>query len=437
MKAIIRVFLSFSVLLAGVLAPTPAFAAWEAMRATVSKDLFRGGVNAPITQNRSVSDYVSGTAVNGTALTTANVGVDLMNADNFAGIWLRIDSETNSFTLGVNNPRQDISVNIWATSYTRMTSWKPIFFQPHLISTGPAQSQAWTNIDYQGIGVEADGLFWRLKERVAERKAWEQAYQQKASNEQRVSQKAATEMNGMLDSKADPMMESLNQFYMAAFYKPYFLQGRIPGSLNYSTTTDSFSASVFVDSATAAAPAPPAAGAAFSFRVHEDLLNATAQKALAGKTFNEEDLEEQLVYVGLPTVLAHYKQSEAQVSWQYCATNPLTVHFSGEKLSVDLCADSLQFKDAKRATCHVKLDYDRVVSQDGGVVFGLEKGPAVACADQKATDAEVAKRFARVFPGMVKLGPWQLPEKLGAGQAIKVIGASLQDGWAAIDWRKE
>ncbi len=402
----------------------------NALEATASLKLLRSAVDSPFNQSQSVAECVMGTLITGTAITEGRLSLSLLPSEDRAVIDLRLDGVTTSHTLGVNIPRRNIAVNIYSTAYTRLAAIKRLSLLPEGIATAPAAASAWTSLEYEGIGVSAGGLFRHMKERIAYRRAWETALSTKAWNEARVSEQASRELSTMIDTKSERLLASLNKDYQAIFYKPYFLENGIPGTLHFSTTQNSLHAEIRPNVAlpsAALSARPPLPVGDLTAQAYDGFVSRIIPKRLFGAVMNEEDLEEFLIQIGFPATFSHYKPGEEQMVMKLCDERPLRLSFAGGAVTATICTDWVKFRGETFPPLQLALRY-AVSVEDGSLV-----GTRPRLSQDEAVE-EALRRFARIFPETIRMGKLTLPGKEGPSKTLAVKSAAAENGWLTLGW---
>lgn len=407
--------------------------AGEALKVEAGLTLFRAFVDSPLSQSKSISDYVSGTVINGTALTQGTATVDFLPWADGAALALRLHTETNSHAVGVNIPRRDIAVNIHSSAYTVMSSVKPLYLYPDRLATAAAQSSASTQLFYEGINVDASGLFWRLKERVAYQRAWETAWATKAQNEYRASVQATQEINGLLDSRMSERLPTLNRDYRNIFYRPFFLEGGLSGRLALSTTATRLAARVMDTEKDGPSPSIHP-DSALAVKVAARLPSYVLSKEVAGRTMNETDLAELLILAGLPATVP---KGPSTLSVVFPKQNAVRVEFADGELTVRLVAESVALGkervDGAELALHFSVDVTttgRLRLKQTGISIEGSRGGTVSA----AFVVGVPDKIAAIVPDTMEVGYFTLPGKLGHGGSLRVKRAAVENDWAVVEW---
>lgn len=186
----------------------------------------------PIAQSQPISQEVQGTFMQGTALTSGNVTAAPYYSQDGIGMSVFFQSTTNAYTLNTNVPRPDIQINFDWTIFTQAFTQKNVLLRESGFALYPAATNAQSAITVNGLQAQADGLFWRLKERIATNRAWEQLEQTKAQNEAQAAQSIAQQLNQTIDQRAWDQLLPYHYQYQKYVYTPLVQNGLLGGRLN-------------------------------------------------------------------------------------------------------------------------------------------------------------------------------------------------------------
>lgn len=414
-------------------ASAPAGENNEILRARFSRKLIDGLFRMPVENERSISQDIKNTVIRGTALTKGEIFLELVPAANNAVLNITVEAETNSHSVAKNIPRKDITVHINSTTHSKIHAEKSlIVYQDHL-ELRPALARATTELTYNQVNIDASGAFKNLKEKIAHEQALNQLRREKPVREADVSKTAADEMRKILDDRITPtMFRSLNVTFKKEFYGPLFASGRVPANFHFSTLPQSLS--VVLDAAEDLPQAAQTARPDFSresvvaFRLHDSLLTQMLVTRLKGQSMNEEDLEEFLIKHGMPSVLAHYRASDPQLSMKFGNEAPIQVRFTQGFFEIALQTEHAELAGKSYGALHATARYRIQGLPNGNLVFSRQTL-------ETEHDAEVEKRFSRLLPERIPMEKIELPLAVDLKGHLELMNSQADNGWLLVEWR--
>ncbi len=236
------------------------------------------------TLHTPINQYLEGILTQGHAVTTAKASTSPYPSHSYWTILSLVDSFTDTRTHSKTYPTPKILVEFDGTIQSYGKTQKAIFFDERGFQSTAASSQVSSQIVFSNLETSSWGLFWRLKSKLAYRRAYQELMQRKAENEASASRTIALQLNREVDSQVEKILVPINREYITNIYSPYFVAGDLKGHLNYSTDSEQFTIT-HKDNAGAPAikvnPLTP-----ISLKLSDDVLSALGSKLFDKKNVN-------------------------------------------------------------------------------------------------------------------------------------------------------
>jgi hypothetical protein len=158
----------------------------------VSRELVRKLLARPVSRATSINDRIVGTPVSGTANMTGHVNLGFVPSHDRAIIDLTLNGQIHSQTVGHGGP-----VQVHSGGVTNFSAVKRVMFDHRGIQVLPAQVNAQTTTDIQGVSTSLPRLLGRIARRIGTRRA----YELKSAAEAESAQKAESRIAAQLDAQ--------------------------------------------------------------------------------------------------------------------------------------------------------------------------------------------------------------------------------------------
>ena len=409
----------------------------------VDESLLANGVNRPVSDVSPINDTVLGTRVRGTGRTNGRVFLDFVPSNDRATVDIAFDATNHSDTKGSQGP-----VTVRTLGTTKLGARKRMLIDDQQIVALPVSAQASTDTQTAGIGVNKK-FGQRLIRKIASRKVAEMRPQAEAIAEG----KALAKVRQQFESQtADPISKAARD-YQAKFRRPLLERGWYPEMLNLSTTQSRLQVTArkaLADQIAAFTPPPPVdPDAVLSARVHESMVNNSAEITLGGRTITQKFVEEQLKKnnMAVPTEL---KNDPGQQPWSITFAKRRPVELDVDDNRVKMTVRGTHYTSGERefdamdvwATYRIEPGHPGVrLVRDGDVQIYppgfVPGGGKKLSVQQTSLRGILQKRFNKVFKEVVDVEPLKLPgemEKVGP-LPIEQLD-TRKDGWLAAGWRK-
>ncbi len=158
----------------------------------ISRELVRKLLARPIYRATSINDRIVGTPVSGTANMTGHVNLGFVPSHDRAIVDLTLNGQIHSQTVGHGGP-----VQVHSGGLTNFSAVKRVSFDHKGIQVLPAQVNAQTTTNIQGISTSLP----RLRGRIARRIGTRRAYELKSAAEAESAQKAESRIAAQFDAQ--------------------------------------------------------------------------------------------------------------------------------------------------------------------------------------------------------------------------------------------
>ena len=409
----------------------------------VDESLLAHGVNRPVNDVSPINDTVLGTRVRGTGHTDGLVFLDFVPSSDRATVDIALDATNHSDTKGSQGP-----VTVRTLGTTKVGARKRMLIDDQRIVALPVDAHASTDTRTAGIGVNKK-FGQRLIRKIASRKIAEMRPQAEAIAEG----KALAKVREQFESQtADPISRA-SRDYQAKFRRPLMERGWYPEMLNLSTTQSRLQVTArksLADQVAAfTAPPPVDPDAVLSARVHESMVNNSAEITLGGRTITQKFVEEQLKKNNM-AVPAELKNDADQQPWSITFAKRRPVELDVDNNRVKMTVRGTRYTSGERefdamdvwATYRIEPGHPGVrLVRDGDVQIyppGFVPGGGEKLNVQQTSLRRILqKRFNKVFKEVVDVEPLKLPGEMEKAGPLPIEQLDARkDGWVAAGWRK-
>jgi len=409
----------------------------------VDESLLANGVNRPVNDVSPINDTVLGTRVRGTGRTDGLVFLDFVPSTDRATVDIAFNATNHSDTKGSQGP-----VTVRTLGTTKLGARKRMLIDDQQIVALPIDAHASTDTRTAGIGVNKK-FGQRLIRKIASRKIAEMRPQVEAIAEG----KALAKVREQFESQtADPIARA-SRDYQAKFRRPMMERGWYPEMLNLSTTQSRLqvTARKSLPDQIAAFTAPPAVDpdAVLSARVHESMVNNSAEITLGGRTITQKFIEEQLKKNNM-AVPVELKNDADQQPWSITFAKRRPVELDVDNNRVKMTVRGTGYTSGERefdamdvwATYRIEPGHPGVrLVRDGDVQIYppgfVPGGGKKLSVQQTSLRGILQKRFNKVFKEVVDVEPLKLPGEMEKAGPLPIEQLDARkDGWVAAGWRK-
>ncbi|MFM7184798.1 MAG: hypothetical protein ACKO4Z_08520 [Planctomycetota bacterium] len=409
----------------------------------VDESLLGTGVNRAVDEVAPINDTLLGTRVRGTGVTSGLVYLDFVpNADR-ATVDLALDATNHSDTKGSQGP-----VTVRTLGTTKVGARKRLLIDDRQIVALPVEANASTDTRTAGIGVSSK-FGKRLIRRIASKKIAQMRPQAEAIAEGR----ARNRVREQFESQTMGPIAQAARDYQAKFRRPLMERGWYPEMLHLNTSSSRLHVTArkaLADQIAAfTAPPPVDPDAVLSARVHESMVNNSAEITLGGRTITQKFVEEQMKKNDMAVPMELQNDAD-QPPWSITFAKRRPVELDVEDNRVKLTVRGSNYTSGDRefdamdiwATYRIEpghpgmrlvRDGDVQIYPPGFVPGGSEK----LNVQQTSLRRILQKRFNKVFKEVVDLEPLKLPGELAKAGPLPIEQLDARkDGWVAAGWRK-
>lgn len=252
----------------------------------ITSDFLSRAAARDVNEVGPVRDCILGTSISGTGVTTGNVVVTTLPADDRARFLLSVAGNTHARTIGLNGP-----AIMRSTSNTRFTSQKIVEITDPSFWVYPADVDASTNSHTYSVQKRGGGIGSRLVSRIGSRRVAESKSQADAIASDHAEDRIASETN-------EEVLEQIRKArdrYTDEFRRPLTRRNAYPDLIHYSST-DSLMAVELLQATRhqlAAATPPPVspAGHDIAARLHQTAVENALAVLLGGATLSQKTAE--------------------------------------------------------------------------------------------------------------------------------------------------
>lgn len=410
----------------------------------VDESLLGTAVNRVVDERAPIQDTVLGTRIRGTGHTQGFVLLDFVPALDRAIVDIALDATNHSDTRGSQGP-----VTVHTLGTTKVDARKRIMIDDERVTALPVEANAETTTKTAGIGVNKR-FGKNLIRKIASKKIAEMRPKAEAISEQ----KARERVRQQFDTQTAGAIATAQADYQRKFRKPLMDRGWYPEMLHLNTTSDTLSVvarKALTDQIAAFTP-PPAvdSDAVLAARVHETLVNNTAEITLGGRTITQEFVEEQIKKNNgtLPESLGN---DPDQPPWSITFAKRKPVELDADESRVKMTVRGTKFTSGDREFPAMDIWAAYRIEPADGKIRLVRDGDVqiyppgfVPGGGEKLTVAETSlrrilqKRFGKVFKEVVDVEPLKLTGQLEAAGPLPMEQlVARKDGWVAVGWRKK
>lgn len=406
----------------------------------LSQRLITAATDRPADDVEDVRDVILGTTVIGRGHTLGHVRTRLVPSQRYALLETVIDAVNEAKTVGYNGPAR-----VGSLSRTELKGRKRFMLDANGFAVWPADATAQTTSRTYGVWSNKRGCVDRLVRRVAQKRLG----QQKASSEQVAAQHARGRLERRLDAEANRQLAQSNVNYLERFYNPLYRTGHLPREMRFSTTADDLQLVALHDSAARLAaplsPPDPKGGLAMSVRLHESLPNNLAEDFLAGRTLDQDQLDQLAVRL-FGRVPKQFVDDERRGPWSltFAAHDPITLRIESDAAMVTIrgrrfASEDREFRTPMNITARYRLlrEHDAVRAVRDGEIEVLPPGfmPGRRIPPRLSTVRNLLKRrFERIFTPEIASQGLVLPGQWSRAGRLDLVQLDARDGWLALGW---
>lgn len=409
----------------------------------VDESLLAKGVNRPVDDVSPINDFVLGTRVRGTGRTTGLVRLDFVPSSESAVVDINLDATNHSDTKGSQGP---VTVRTFGT--TKVDARKRMLIDDRKIVALPVEAHASTDTRTGGISVNKN-FGKRLIRKIATKKIAQMRPQVEAIAEGR----ARAKVREQFETQTATAIGQASRDYQLKFRQPLIERGWYPELLQLNTTQSRLcvTARKSLADQIAAFTAPPAVDpdAVLSARVHESMVNNTAEITLGGRTITQQFVEEQMKKNNIAVPMELQNDAD-QPPWSVTFAKRRPIELDVEDNRVKMTVRGTRYTSGDREFDAMDVwaayriepghpgirlvrDGDVQIYPPGFVPGGGEK----LSVSQTSLRRILQKRFNKVFKEVVDVEPLKLPGELEqAGPLPMEQLEARKDGWVAAGWRK-
>ncbi|HEX5445543.1 MAG TPA: hypothetical protein VFW87_17080, partial [Pirellulales bacterium] len=394
----------------------------------------------PADDVEDVRDSILGTTLIGRAQTRGHVRTRLVPNPRYAQFETVIEAVNEAQTVGYNGPAR-----VGSLSRTDLRGRKQFKLDANGFAVWPADATAETHSQTYGVWSNKHGCVDRLVRRVARKRLG----QQKTASERVAAQHARQRLARRLDAEANRQLAQSNAEYLGRFRNPLYRTGHLPRELRFSTTADDLQLIALHDSparlAAATAPPEPQPGLAMSVRLHESLANNLAEDFLAGRTLDQEQLEQLAVrlFGQLPAQLVNDEQ-RGPWSITFAQHDPVTLRIEQDAAMVtirgrEFASDLRTFRTPMNVTARYRLRRERdalTAVREGELEIvppGFTQGKRIS--PRLSTIRTLLKhRFEKIFTPEIASQGLVLPGQWRRAGRLDLVQLESREGWLALGW---
>ncbi|HJT35448.1 MAG TPA: hypothetical protein VJ783_25705 [Pirellulales bacterium] len=406
----------------------------------LSQRLITAATDRPADDVEDVRDVILGTTVIGRGHTLGHVRTRLVPSERYALLETVIEAVNEAKTVGYNGPAR-----VGSLSHTELNGRKRFMLDANGFAVWPANATAQTSSRTYGVWSNKHGCVDRLVRRVAQKRLG----QQKAAGEHVAAQHARSRLERRLDGEANRQLAQSNTNYLERFRNPLFRTGHLPRELRFSTTAADLQLVALHDGpARLAAPLPPPepeGGLAMSVRLHESLANNLAEDFLAGRTLDQDQLDQLAVRL-FGRVPKQFVDDERRGPWSltFAAHDPITLRIESDAAMVTIrgrrfASEDREFRTPMNITARYRLlrEHDAVRAVREGEIEVLPPGftPGRRIPPRLSTVRNLLKRrFERIFTPEIASQGLVLPGQWSRAGRLDLVQLDAHDGWLALGW---
>lgn len=400
----------------------------------ISRKLLGYGLPSPGETSVEVDDFILGMHYLGTSLAVGGLQLKLMPDNRRIAMDFVYQSQVDSTTSGFND-----KVTLRSYSKTATYGRKRLFFDKGGFQIEPAFAQATNRSEINSV---------RPRRLLGRRRVEREVYQRRSVTEQVVVKRAERYVREELDKETVLAVEPLQRWYRQNVFIPFVQAGNFPEKFQGSSLQDSIF--LTITQATpfqlAAPTSPPELEneGDLSLRFHVSLINNLAASLLAGQTIVEarlaDGLQKRFGWVPKGLQVADRRRAWTMTFQQ---ENPLTMEIGEGSFVVRLRADRFTVGDTQYPGMRVSAAYG-LTGRDLGMVvrrqgrlrivptdFNPEIGERLGVRQQVFVSM-LRKRFDRIFPDVLTVEEFILPEPWRSSGTLQITTAVVRENWLTL-----
>ncbi len=401
--------------------------------ADASGELIAAGFRDVVNRNTPIQDCILGTAIVGSGTTYGQVDLRLVPTYRRAILENVLTGNTLSNTRGYNR------VVIYSAGNTALAARKWIILEPQGVRAPEATADAVTNTVTTGIAAGP------LVQHIAQRQIARQRGQANAI----AAARASVRLRESVDEEAADRVVQANHAFQTNFRAPLLRRGEFPRLLDFQTTYDYLSAiALFANRSQIGAPSgPPSLGQPYdlALRVHETLPNNAAEALLGGRTFESEQVKQEILQRrgSLPEQL-QADEDEEPWSITFARRNPITVDFTDNGFAVTIRGQRYTSGDREFGAMNVSARYQiertgeglRLVRQGELTIAPPDFDPERSRlgAGDVALRTILQRKFGRLFPEEIEAQGIALPGRWQSAGTLQPALLQSSEGWLQVGW---
>lgn len=395
-----------------------------------------------IDEDFDINDTISGTRMTGRGSVSGSVAAELVPNERSAQIRLYVDSQMQSDTIGRNGP-----VTIGTATEGTISASKSLLIDKTVIRTTPTTAKAALRNRTTSLRINGGNIVRCIAQKQIE--------QRRPQAQAEARRRAERRLADRIDDELAPRLEEMNERFQTRLREPLQNVGLLPKCWDFSTTVESLATSLVLiapfHQTTASEPAFNDPGCDLWLRVHQSAAGNFGQAALAGRSFRQKDVVDNLTewFGETPEAL---KRDETKGPWEalLSARAPLTVVFKDDKIRITLTVNKF-FEYAEDGTT-VANSYERAEELDVTVVYAVKRsdgkitlemegeptsfprGQDRAAAAIKAATVVIDRRLKEI-PAKIEFDPIELKGEW-QGHTLTVNHMEIdENGWLSVGWR--
>jgi hypothetical protein len=402
----------------------------------ISREFLGAALEQTIDRVDPVNDVVLKARISGTGHVTAKVGVELVANDEMAIVDLVTKGTILANTVGVRGP-----VQVYTDSNVPFQIRQRVYLRPEGITTACPQAQADGDTTLTGITTDFHCVMDRVLKKIACKQFYKSQDKAQAISKQRVEE----QLNESSSAEAGPKLQEADQ-QLKKNLQDLRDKGIQFALLRFSSTLDALLVRANVQGAkTVAFGLPPelVQHPYLALRVHESMINETAQVSFGGKTLTGEELEKQSKRVGQKQ--APMPKEDKEFSVTFVKDKPLEMTFAKQGLQAVFRLAEFSSGEDDYTGMDMTVQYKFV--SEGDKVKAVRQGPIEAfppnfklgqklSGRQQVMRTVLQKRFGKFFKEEMILEDMELEGDLKKAGPLMVTGAQAERGWLTMTWRK-
>lgn len=414
--------------------PSPTF------EASASVELATHMLHMEIRDDRTISKTVKGFFITGNQHTQGPAHVTFLPNNATAEIQLNFDLKTNSEMLATSNVGHGIQVEIETSAQTKTNARKAFQFTPEKFTSIDGQCDAETSLNLNSVSATAPGitrLGRRIKSDIATKKTVDEFDKSKSDQEEKISQETARGICDRINDRTNKLIENLHADFREIVFEPLFEQHQDGNNLIFSTSADRIFATGTTGSKQSNQSQHPESNESdLSILLHQDIFNHFATIDLAGRSFDEPELQAVLRRNGITTEKSGQTPLADELVLKFCRQNPIDYRFESNQIRVNLCASSIRLYEKDFGGATFSMLYHLRPTEKGAleiarlndVTMHLEPGNTASERERET----ISGRYDRLFPRKFEIGRVSLPTVKNPDGGLRFTEAMTSAGWLTV-----